>query len=143
MKVANVLAQKVELLGAQGPEPKWSVLSPKADIPDFVCNVIADLLDDGMEARDIVVLCQDARQAGTIAQMTAGSASCCSYGGNGVVVETIARFKGLEAAAIILVLNEAQNSPDVMAYVGFSRARSYLHVIGPNTRQKTSNWTNS
>ena len=139
-KVAGVLATTIELAGAQGPEPKWSVLRPKADVTAFICDTVADLLDMGFEAQDIVVLCEDAALADRVALMTAGSASCCRYGGKGVVVETVARFKGLDSAAILLVLDQSNATPDISAYVGFSRARSYLHVIGPNDRQRTCNW---
>ncbi len=69
-----------------------------------------------------------------------GDLASCRYGGRGVVVETIARFKGLDSAAVILVLNELAETPDVSAYIGFSRARSYLQVIGPSDRQRPCNW---
>jgi len=143
LRVAGVVDQTLEIQGARGPEPKWSALNPKTDTAAFVCDVIADLLEDGFEPKDIVVLCEDAALVDTISQMTAGTASCCRYGGNGVVIETIARFKGLDAVAIILVLSDLQQTPDTSAYIGFSRARSYLHVIGPNIRQRTSNWLKS
>lgn len=141
-KVANVVSSVIEVPGAKGPEPKWSILKPKADVAGFVCDSVADLLDSGFEARDIVVLCEDAGMAERISQMTAGNASCCRYGGKGVVVETIARFKGLDSAAIVLVLDHANDAPDVPAYIGFSRARSYLQVIGTNDRQAVCNWLN-
>lgn len=139
-KVAGVFSNTLEDHGAKGPEPKWSTLKPKAEVTGFICDTIADLLDEGFEARDIVVLCEDAGLAERVSQMTAGNASCCRYGGRGIVVETIARFKGLDSAAVILVLNASSEAPDVPAYIGFSRARSYLRVIGPNDRQRLCNW---
>jgi len=139
-KVAGVVLTAVEAAGATGPEPKWSTLKPTADVAGFICDTIADLLDLGFEARDIVVLCEDAELADRVSQMTAGNASCCRFGGKGVVVETIARFKGLDSAAIVLALGEADQTPDTAAYVGFSRARSYLQVIGSNKRQRICNW---
>ncbi len=139
-KVAAVVSDELNSIGAAGPEPKWSVLKPKADIACFVCNCIADLLESGFEPLDVVVLCEDLRLAKEISQMTAGSTACCRYGGKGIVVESVARFKGLDAAAIILVLSETLQTPDITAYVGFSRARTYLQVIGPTSRQNTSNW---
>ena len=52
--------------------------------------------------------------------------------GDGVVVETIHRFKGLEADAAIVVLDRLESDRDrALAYVGLSRARAHLVVVGP------------
>jgi hypothetical protein len=49
-----------------------------------------------------------------------------------VAVETIYRFKGLEADATIGVLDRLEKVRDhALAYIGLSRARFHLVVIGP------------
>lgn len=142
-KVARVFSHPSLSAGATGPEPKWSTLQTKADVAGFICDTVADLLEKGFEARDIVVLCEQADLADRLSQMTAGNASCCRYGGKGIVVETIARFKGLDSAVVVLALDKLDVSPDIPAYVGFSRARTYLQVIGASDRQRLCNWLNS
>jgi ATP-dependent exoDNAse (exonuclease V) alpha subunit len=48
------------------------------------------------------------------------------------VVETVHRFKGLEADVVLLVFSSFTDGvDDVLAYVGMSRARAHLEVIGP------------
>ena len=50
----------------------------------------------------------------------------------GVLVETIHRFKGLEAAAAIVVLDRLETDRDrALAYIGLSRPRVHLSVVGP------------
>jgi len=53
-----------------------------------------------------------------------------SYG-NMLVVETVARFKGLEASVVILISDRHLAKNQELSYVGVSRARSRLFVFGP------------
>ena len=50
---------------------------------------------------------------------------------NGIVVETVPRFKGLEAGVVILIADKILARNQEQAYVGVSRARSRLFVLGP------------
>jgi ATP-dependent exoDNAse (exonuclease V) alpha subunit len=53
-----------------------------------------------------------------------------ALGVGGVTCETIHRFKGLEADAVILILDTLETERDLMlAYVGLSRAKSVLAVV--------------
>jgi ATP-dependent exoDNAse (exonuclease V) alpha subunit len=55
-------------------------------------------------------------------------------GNRGVAVETIHRFKGLEADVAIVVLDELESEQDrALAYIGISRARAHVVVCGPGT----------
>lgn len=49
---------------------------------------------------------------------------------NGIVVDTIKRFKGMERDVIILWINEETVQDDALLYVGVSRAKSALFVVG-------------
>jgi hypothetical protein len=52
-------------------------------------------------------------------------------GSGGVTCETIHRFKGLEADGVIVILDSLASDQDrMLAYVGLSRPRSLLAVIG-------------
>jgi hypothetical protein len=61
----------------------------------------------------------------------------CEIGKRGIVAESIARFKGLESDAVVLVLSESAVLDEIPAkselYVGLSRARGFLYIIGPRS----------
>jgi ATP-dependent exoDNAse (exonuclease V) alpha subunit len=58
-----------------------------------------------------------------------------------VPVETIQRFKGLEADVVILVIPELEDDADrVLAYVGMSRARVLLIVVGTSPVRAALSW---
>lgn len=46
-----------------------------------------------------------------------------------VIVDTVRRFKGLERAAVIVLMEGDDMESRELAYVAFSRARSYLCVV--------------
>lgn len=48
-----------------------------------------------------------------------------------VTVETVARFKGLEAAIVLIVTDRLLANNQELSYVGVSRARTRLSVFGP------------
>ena len=49
---------------------------------------------------------------------------------NSVLIDTVKRFKGLERDVIILWVNQNVVSNDALLYVGISRAKSILYVVG-------------
>jgi hypothetical protein len=56
-------------------------------------------------------------------------------------VESVHRYKGLEADAVILLLDEVETLRERrIAYVGMGRARSVLTVIGPTQLTAALNW---
>ena len=60
---------------------------------------------------------------------------------NSVLFETVHRFKGLESDAIILLLHDQDPSElKRLAYVGMSRARVVLHVIGSARTEALLEW---
>lgn len=50
-----------------------------------------------------------------------------------VIVETITRFKGLEAPIVILLADRLVSKNQELSYVAVSRARSRLYIFGPTT----------
>ena len=51
--------------------------------------------------------------------------------GGYVTVDTIGRFKGLESKVVVLILDRESANSSELCYVGVSRARAMLIVIGP------------
>ncbi len=49
-----------------------------------------------------------------------------------MAVETIHRYKGLEATAAVVILERLEKDRDrALAYIGLSRPRAQLVVVGP------------
>lgn len=141
-RVAMIAGNAVEDLGIDGPLPKWSDLNRASEAPRLVQRIVEKLLAQGFSADDVVVLCETPDLARRLREMAVADTGFCSYGGNGVTVETIGRFKGLEALAVVLALDdEMPEPPDRNAYVGFSRARTYLNVLGTAARKASLGWT--
>lgn len=143
------ISKKIESLGGcrvsdkvvSGPTPKWSELRKNEKPENRTQKVVHMLLDKGFSPREIVVLCENFQVARHLKKMAVGELTFCEFGRKGIAVETISRFKGLESQAIVTVLNDYINAiPDRMAYVGFSRAKTYLHVIAPPGRKKSAKW---
>lgn len=51
---------------------------------------------------------------------------------NSVLMDTVKRFKGLERDVIFLWVDQVSLSSDTLMYVGISRAKSVLYVVGSN-----------
>ena len=161
-RVANIVASDVWHKGVSGPAPKWTQWISPAKLEIRVKRIIGDLFEEGFSAEDIVVLCESRTVADRLRKADLGDVSMNPYerdlflleralGSTGdepdriekkfLRCETIARFKGLEALAVVLVLNaESRSAPDKNAYVGFSRAVSYLHILAHPSRQRAVRW---
>jgi len=140
-RVAVIAGFDVDDLCIDGPPAKWSDLTRAPDAPRLVQRIVEKLLAEGFEKRDIVVLCETASLVRRLREMAVADSGFCPYGGSGVVTETIGRFKGLEALAVVLALDgDTPEPPDRNAYVGFSRARAYLNVLGSPTRKASVGW---
>ena len=141
-RVAAIVDMPLDDRGVAGPLAKWTNLSAASDAPSQVAKTVERLLGQGFDAKQIVALCETASLRDRLLEMSVGNTGFCAYGQNGVVAETIARFKGLEALAIVLALDgPTPVGPDKNAYVGFSRAMTYLHVIAERRRQDAVNWS--
>ena len=127
--------------GARGPEARWTVLRASDRASRVVIQQVEDLLDEGFSPSELAVLCENPGTARELQSMSVGVEGFCPFDGPGIPVETISRFKGLEAPAIVLVLEREGNPPDVQCYVGFSRATTVLRVIGPRERMGAVQWS--
>lgn len=128
-------------LGARGPEAEWTELRRSDSTSRIVIEVVTDLLNEGFAPSELTVLCEEPSTARELQCMSVGVEGFSDFEGPGITVETIARYKGLEASAIVLVLERHANAPDVQSYVGFSRATTLLHVVGPRERKSAVDWS--
>lgn len=126
--------------GVTGPQPIWSATEGAPRESDVIAAV-EPLLDEGFTPADIVVLCEDAAFANRLRERSIGPYSFGRWGSRGLPVESIARFKGLDTSAVVLVLAENKGPTNqAQAYVGMSRARSLLVVVGSEATKKAVNW---
>ena len=101
------------------------------------------LAEDGLRSEQVVLLSTRRADVEALVGLHVGGIEVGDGTDGTVLVETVHRFKGLEADAIVLVLHE--QDPDELrrlAYVGMSRARVLLHVIGSKVTRELLNWPN-
>lgn len=106
---------------------------------DAIASSIRDLLAEGVRPEDITLLLAKQPKAMLYALIQAqrlprGVAWSIEGSGrrNGVLVDTVARFKGLESPVVVLWLGDeivARESWETV-YVGITRAKSLLYLVG-------------
>ncbi|MCS0495584.1 NERD domain-containing protein [Ancylobacter sp. MQZ15Z-1] len=139
-RVAATIATICKDRGVIGPQPIWRVTNGAPRESDVIASV-ERLLDEGLTPVSIVVLCEDAALANRLRERSIGAYSFGRWGSRGVPVESISRFKGLDAAAVVLALAENKGpAHQAQAYVGISRARSLLAVVGSQATRNAVNW---
>lgn len=139
-RVAATVGTTCRDRGIAGPRPMWRNTESSPRESDVVASV-ERLLDEGFTPTDLIVLCEDAGLATRLRERSIGAYSFGRWGSRGVPVESISRFKGLDAAAVVLVLEEHRGPANqAQAYIGISRARSLLVVIGSKETKKAVNW---
>lgn len=139
-RVAATIAVTCKDRGVAGPKPIWRTTDGAPRESDVVAAV-EPLLDQGLTPASIVVLCEDAALANRLRERSIGAYSFGCWGSRGLPVESVSRFKGLDAAAVVLVLAENKGpAHQAQAYVGMSRARSLLVVVGSGATKKAVNW---
>ena len=135
-KVARVLGDEPGTVSMKwGPTPIFVECCVEVDGHSIVASMVGRFIEDeGLAATEVVVISNSRRIVDELQLMTIGAQIFTRYGKEGVVVETIHRFKGLEAAVVILVLTDDILSGPVrgkhLSYVGLSRCTGMLCVLG-------------
>lgn len=139
-RVSAIVGGDAQGRGIPGPTPVWRSSEGHAKERDVV-NAVEHLLEEGFGPQNLVILCGSARLAERLRERSIGPFSFGLWGSRGIPVETVSRFKGLESQAIVLVL-DGPFAPDgrTSAYVGMSRARSVLVVVGDEADQPPLSW---
>jgi hypothetical protein len=130
-------------LGAEGSDPIWIEAEGEAEVRDRLGEIIGGLVHkEELSPRQIVVLTDRRSTADSFRGDGFGGVKLHALGAkSGSIVETVHRFKGLEADVIILVLSKLDDHRDkAIAYIGMSRARAMLIVIGSKSIKKELDW---
>jgi superfamily I DNA/RNA helicase len=150
-RVAAIFGEAGEALGADGPQPEFLTVSGPEEVERQLRGVLQRILHEGaVEARRVIVLA-DRRQlverlagrelAGHVLIRAAEAEQLELSGKPSVRIETIHRFKGLEADVVIVILTKVERERErALAYVGMSRARVKLVVIGSDETRKKLLW---
>jgi len=117
------IARKVAEV-VRSPEPKSGA---RGKLPEFIITGGEFLVDSARRVVENLVA--------QIRALRVAAAARPSVSDKGLVAETIHRFKGLESEAVVLVCSDVfVRQPEwirVLLYVGMSRARSALIILGP------------
>ncbi len=127
--VAGVFGDEPVTRGADGPAPEIVAAEP-AWTRETVLGILGGWLDQGLDPGQVAVVCQHRAVADDLRSQQVAGHRLVPLGGGGIVCETIHRFKGLEADAVVAVLDSVDSEQaKMLAYVGMSRARSVLAVV--------------
>jgi superfamily I DNA/RNA helicase len=129
--VASVFDDAVLDRGADGPEPISVAVQSDEGVVAAVRRLLHKWLNEGgLDIGQVAVLSQRREIVDRLRGAELAGHRLTALGGGGVTCETIHRFKGLEADAVILILDSLESERDLMlAYVGLSRAKSVLAVV--------------
>jgi hypothetical protein len=144
-RVAGIFGEAPASKGAEGPAPRFYEIDVAREGIRFVQRFVSRLLlEEGLAPKQICVLTDDAGVVARLRELLAGDKPFVPMGGHGVVIETVARFKGLEAEAIVLMLTDGlQDGLEGRAalYTAMSRAQSALFVISSPRVKRLARWT--
>jgi hypothetical protein len=120
--------------GPEGTPVEW-VTAPTTETVRALCQILQRLIyDEDVPPRDIaIVLCRKNSLPDDLARLGSFPVSYRSDEDHKVRIDTVHRFKGLERSAIVLVVPPQIRRPDEdpLLYIGFTRARGHLVVVGP------------
>lgn len=135
-RVAGIYGDELDTLGAPGPEPEYVAISSFADAVREARRVLVRLLqDEGLSPQQVTVLTASVSLANELRAKPVATHQLVETGGSGLVVDTFHSFKGLEADVVVAILPDFQTRDLVeqhraLSYIGLSRARAHLIVLG-------------
>ena len=131
-------------LGTQGVSPTFKEAET---VNQFTKSLDASLrkflAEDGLKPDQVVVLTTRRSDVEELSGSRGGGVELGDGTRGTVLIETVHRFKGLEADAVVLLLHD-QDRDELrrLAYVGMSRPRALLHVIGTKSTKTLLEWPN-
>lgn len=144
-RVGSIYQDPIETKGAQGPEPTFvSVNLPKQGLEVIQRTVSRLLREEKLTPDQIVVLSDDVSLMHRMRETGVDDYMFCELGRIGIVAETVAKFKGLEADCVILALSDRVRA-DMPAmrpllYVALSRAKILLFLLASEEARKALKW---
>lgn len=128
---ANVFGEMATTRGIVGPNPQLREVANRREMVRGIQRLAETLIErEGVTPADIVVLADTVEILDAMKSLSAGSIPFVGEG-EGIKLETVRRFKGLESNVVILALSEriAEQELLALAYTGMSRAKTALYVF--------------
>ena len=131
-------------IGVNGELPVFLTASTERQLEKALTSSLERLITRSkLVPEQIVILSADSSLLPQLEGREFGPATV-GEGPNSVRLESVRRFKGLEADAVILLMpGEVTEETKRLAYVGMSRARALLTVIGPDDGKTEIDWPSS
>jgi hypothetical protein len=141
-RVAGVFGSDIPTLGTSGPDPIFlTAKNPQQIEARLQLLLVEYLVKGGLRPDQVVVLSPSRPEVDRLRGREFAGFGLVAPDEDGVVVETVHRFKGLEADAVILLLPSLGGAEDrALAYIGMSRACAQLAVIGPPEVRTALSW---
>jgi hypothetical protein len=106
-----------------------------------VVGRLSELLTEDVEPAQIQVLSTTRDVVDRLRGRDVDGVGLVAHGEDGIAVETVQRYKGLEAEVVIVVIPELDDELDrSLAYTGLSRAQTFLEVVGPKAVMDAIGW---
>ncbi len=129
------VGHEIEAIGPEGNDVRWIKSKSEDGIAKIVGDLVVRLVSQEMILPDDIAVLLPS--LGFLEKNTPEQyfgaipcARCDAAEGSGVTVDSIRRFKGLERQTVILIANDNVLSADELLYVGLSRARTQLIIVG-------------
>lgn len=127
-------------VGPRGPEVIWVEADGINNLAKAAVKELRRLIfSEEIAPADIAVLVPDAERASNIRQVASSTniefSDCTDLTSEAVILDTVRRFKGLERAAVILLVAPCDMLECELAYVGMTRPRTFLAVISTKADQ--------
>ena len=140
-KLAGIFGGEVKVNRVEGPKPKFHVVGSADMAVQRVMARLGELLDQGISPPQIHVLSSTKKIVERLRGRDVAGVGLVAYGDDGITVETVHRFKGLEAEVVVLVILEADSDIELsLIYTGLSRAQTLLEVVGTAAVLETIGW---
>jgi hypothetical protein len=128
--VASVFATPIKSLKVDGPAPVFRCVDSFESIGEALRRALHRLVSvERLAPHDIAVLSSSKTVIDVCRARRFGNLSMGPAAPGQITAETVHRFKGLESAAVILVIPPGEFVDPALMYVALSRARSYLEVV--------------
>ncbi len=132
-RVAAVYGEGVHTLGVDGPPVEFVTETDTGAMVEQAVGACRRAMEEGgVPPERMAVLATRRALVDAVREMRLGSKGFTAVGEGGITAETVHRFKGLEADLVVFLTPELTTEMDrSLAYVGMSRARGALTVVGP------------
>ena len=143
-KIAAVFGSTVKARSLDGPKPKFHITKGADDAAEKIRRRLAELMDEGISTDQMQVLSTTRDHADLLRGSDVEGVGLVGSGEDGIAVETVHRFKGMEAPVVLLSIPQVESDQDrALAYTGLSRAQTVLEVFGPKEVMAALNWDRS